>query len=116
MDILKGIQPRGGFRALMLRSVLFAFSLAFNAVDLPAQEQQKSLPREMTQYVLDARKACSGDAECRLAAARRRRHQKLPPGASAGAEMDYACRVYGESGGMQARIGCETMNLALRRV
>src|ERR1039458_6409763 len=63
MDILKGIQLRGGFRALMLRSVLFALSLAFNAVDLPAQEQQKSLPREMTQYVLDARKAGLDDAQ-----------------------------------------------------
>ena len=47
----------------MLRSVLFALSLAFNAVDLPAQEQQKSLPREMTQYVLDARKAGLDDAQ-----------------------------------------------------
>src|ERR1035438_4656281 len=54
---LKGIQPRGGFRALMLRSVSFALILIFGAVDLPAQEQEKTPAKELTQYVRDARKA-----------------------------------------------------------
>src|ERR1017187_5349161 len=60
---LKGIQPRGGFMALMLRSVSFALILIFGAVDLPAQEQEKTPAKELTQYVRDAQKAGLKDAQ-----------------------------------------------------
>ena len=41
----------------MLRSVWFALILIFGAVDLPAQEQEKTPAKELTQYVRDAQKA-----------------------------------------------------------
>src|ERR1035437_5421020 len=61
--ILKGTQSRCGFRALMHRSVLFALILIFGAVYLPAQEQEKTPAKELTQYVRDAQKAGLKDAQ-----------------------------------------------------
>jgi hypothetical protein len=49
--------------ALMLRSVSFALILIFGAVDLPAQEQEKTPAKELTQYVRDAQKAGLKDAQ-----------------------------------------------------
>jgi polysaccharide export outer membrane protein len=47
----------------MHRSVLFALILIFGAVYLPAQEQEKTPARELTQYVRDAQKAGLKDAQ-----------------------------------------------------
>ena len=47
----------------MLRSLLFSLILVFGAAGLPAQEQEKTPAKELTQYVRDAQKAGLKDAE-----------------------------------------------------
>jgi polysaccharide biosynthesis/export protein len=48
--------PTGGFRAvLMIKSFLFVLVLVLGAIDLPAQQQEKTSSKELSQYVQDAR-------------------------------------------------------------
>jgi polysaccharide biosynthesis/export protein len=49
----------------MLRSVWFVLVLVLGVVDLPAQEQTKAPPKELTQYIRDAQKAGLKDDQIR---------------------------------------------------